>query len=151
MLIVFLIVVAIGIYVYKYQRKKIEAIASKVRYGKEDSNYDKIFFSQKLNDEFVNNQFLDSTITQINQNGIDYLEIYPDRMEFKDKVVNYSNIGMNTLDNVGECRALACYIQSNLYNKYKYEVSKISDFYQDKYNANAIGYSLTDRSKKFNL
>ena len=58
---------------------------------------------------------------------------------------------MNTLDNVGECRALACYIQSNLYNKYKYEVSKISDFYQDKYNANAIGYSLTDRSKKFNL
>ena len=86
MLIVFLIVVAIGIYVYKYQRKKIEAIASKVRYGKEDSNYDKIFFSQKLNDEFVNNQFLDSTITQINQNGIDYLEIYPDRMEFKDKL-----------------------------------------------------------------
>lgn len=148
MFIIFVLVIAAGIYVYMYQRGRIEALASRIKYGPSEQDINKIFFSKRLNDEFVNNAFLDDTISNINQNGLDYIEIYPDRMEFNNKVVNYSNIGMSGLENVGECKALAYYIQSNLYNKSKYEVDKISDFYEDKYNASAIGYSLSDKSRK---
>ncbi len=151
MLFIVLLVILV-IYIWKYKKDWIENLISKIKYAGEDSdNGNSMFFSQKLNNEFETNSFLYDTISNINQNGIDYIGIYPDRMEIDSKVINYKKIGMNELENIGECKALAYYIKSNLDNKNKYEINQISDLYTNEYDVYAVGYSVTDKDKKYNM
>lgn len=152
MLFFVIVLIVICVYLYNNKREKIERLISKIKYAGEDNEKsNSIFFSKKLNDEFETNSFLYDTISNINKNGVEYLEIYPDRMEIDNKVINYRNIGMSELQNVGECKALAYYIKSNLYNKNKYEVGEISNLYTNDYNSYAVGYSVLDKDRKYNM
>ena len=148
--IIFVIIVA-GIYVYKCQRDKVEELASKIKKSiPNTANVSNIFLSKKLNDEFSGSEQLENAISNINRNGLEYVEIYPDRMEYNNQVLHFKFAGIEKLESIGECKALANFVQSNLRNKSRYDIDEIPNFYSEGY-SECVGYSIIDKNKKYNV